>query len=360
MKTTFEKTTIQQLYRRAPIGVYYSRQYIDGKTKWLSLKTKIFDVARIKVAQAKLQAVSAPKINKAVRSVAVTMGELAEVYLRTVELRGDIKASTKGHLKKTVLYLFRSWPSLADTLPGKVTREDCQEWAARYRERYSEPFYNTSVDSLRHVFEAAINRGLIIHNPAKAVTKVRVPQKKLELPSTAQFHAIVAAIRDAGSANSQGSGDLVEFLAYSGTRISEAGRVRWQDVDYARVQIYIAKGKNSKDRYIPIIPQMRDLLLRIQALPRWFRAKHRHDAGCIVSVAKCQEALTAACQKVGAPRITHHDMRHLFATQCIETGVDIPTLSRWLGHSDGGALAMRTYGHLRKDHSLKMGEKVIF
>lgn len=39
--------------------------------------------------------------------------------------------------------------------------------------------------------------------------------------------------------------------------------------------------------------------------------------------------------------------RHLFATRCIESGVDIPTVRRWLGHEDGGALAMRTYGQLR-------------
>jgi integrase len=35
----------------------------------------------------------------------------------------------------------------------------------------------------------------------------------------------------------------------------------------------------------------------------------------------------------------------------IESGVDIPTVSRWLGHKDGGALAMRVYGHLRQEHS---------
>ena len=46
--------------------------------------------------------------------------------------------------------------------------------------------------------------------------------------------------------------------------------------------------------------------------------------------------------------------RHFFATTCIESGVDIPTISRWLGHKDGGALAMRTYGHLRDEHSLAM------
>ncbi|MHB8523566.1 MAG: hypothetical protein ACYDH9_22810 [Limisphaerales bacterium] len=46
--------------------------------------------------------------------------------------------------------------------------------------------------------------------------------------------------------------------------------------------------------------------------------------------------------------------RHFFATTCIESGVDIPTISRWLGHSDGGALAMRVYGHLRQEHSFAM------
>ena len=49
---------------------------------------------------------------------------------------------------------------------------------------------------------------------------------------------------------------------------------------------------------------------------------------------------------------THHDLRHPFATRCIESGMDIPTVSRWLGHKDGGALAMKTYSHLRREDSL--------
>jgi len=40
--------------------------------------------------------------------------------------------------------------------------------------------------------------------------------------------------------------------------------------------------------------------------------------------------------------------------------VDIPTVSRWLGHKDGGALAMKTYGHLRNEHSQQMEQKVRF
>jgi hypothetical protein len=77
----------------------------------------------------------------------------------------------------------------------------------------------------------------------------------------------------------------------------------------------------------------------------------------INSARKC---LQSACKKLKLPQFTHHDFRHFFATTCIESGVDIPTVSRWLGHKDGGALAMKRYGHLRQEHSLAMIKKVSF
>jgi integrase len=80
----------------------------------------------------------------------------------------------------------------------------------------------------------------------------------------------------------------------------------------------------------------------------------------VFRVRECQKALDRACKNVGIDRIPHHDLRHLFATRCIESGVDIPTVSRWLGHKDGGALAMKTYGHLRREHSVAQAQKVSF
>ena len=77
-------------------------------------------------------------------------------------------------------------------------------------------------------------------------------------------------------------------------------------------------------------------------------------------VRECQKAIDTACKKLSIVRFTHHDLRHLFATRCIESGVDIPTVSRWLGHKDGGALAMKVYGHLRDQHSTTMAQKVTF
>jgi integrase len=59
-------------------------------------------------------------------------------------------------------------------------------------------------------------------------------------------------------------------------------------------------------------------------------------------------------------RFTHHGLRHLFTTRAIESGVDVPTVAKWLGHKDGGALLMKTYSHLLQEHSQAMAAKLNF
>jgi hypothetical protein len=44
--------------------------------------------------------------------------------------------------------------------------------------------------------------------------------------------------------------------------------------------------------------------------------------------------------------------------RCLEKGVVIPTVSRWLGHADGGGLAMKVYGHLRRSPSQQAAQLV--
>ena len=78
----------------------------------------------------------------------------------------------------------------------------------------------------------------------------------------------------------------------------------------------------------------------------------------LFSIRDPRRALDSATDRLGFPHQRLHDLRHFFATYCIEQGVDIPTVSRWLGHKDGGVLAMRTYGHLRDEHSQAMARLI--
>ena len=80
----------------------------------------------------------------------------------------------------------------------------------------------------------------------------------------------------------------------------------------------------------------------------------------MLAVNEAQKSIDSAARRVGISRLTHHDLRHLFATTLIEHGIDIPTVARLLGHKDGGALAMRTYGHLRDEHAQKVMARVSY
>src|SRR5208282_2216495 len=104
------------------------------------------------------------------------------------------------------------------------------------------------------------------------------------------------------------------------------------------------------------IPEMRKLLERLKTE----RGEQEFMDNPVPKVRKFNRSLKRACKKLGLFHLTHHDLRHLFATRCIESGVDIPTVAKWLGHKDGGVLAMQTYGHLRDKHSANMAQKVIF
>jgi integrase len=171
---------------------------------------------------------------------------------------------------------------------------------------------------------------------------------------------LVKAIENSDGGWKYRCADLVQFLAFGGFRKGEAKKITWGDCDLEKNKIRIAGDsvtgtKNWLVRHVPMIDEMKSLLKRLRT-----QRQEAKSSDSVMLISECQGALTRACKNIGIKRITHHELRHLFATLCIESGVDIPTVSKWLGHQDGGALAMRVYGHLHDKHSDSMARKVSF
>jgi integrase len=295
----------------------------------------------------------------------LTFGDAADAHLANIQARVDLKPATKHYWSQIIAALLASWPELSNHKLTKITEGDARAWGAAYESQVSPTRYNNTVDCLRSIFALGIREGIIFNNPAAELGKVKVRTKKLELPSRDQFAALVSAVRSAGAWCSQQCGDLIEFLAYSGCRLAEAGYVTWADVDFKAGTMWVhgdpATGtKNWDRRQVPIIPALRRLLEDMRANPRLVRDESRLNGNYVLAVTEAQKAIDAACIKLKLKRITHHDLRHLYATACIESGVDVPTVAKWLGHKDGGVLAMKIYGRLRDSHSLTMAQKVNF
>jgi integrase len=355
------KTPIANLVCNATSGVYYARVRVRGKLIWKTLKTDRMSVAKLRLGDFLKEENHRAEATQATIRGKMTFGDALVSYRQQLADAQHLKPSAKLYREKCIKALLKSWPGLEDTDVRKISVSDCRGWASRFARDYSPTVFNNTVGTLRHIIGIAIRAGARYGNPADEIKKLKVRQKILRLPEHDQFPLLVEKVRTAGGGFSRGCGDLFEFLAYSGARKSEAARVLGSDCDFINGRITI-KGdpdtgtKNWEIRTIPMIPDMRRLLESIRSR----KGESELAKNPVVDVRECQKAIDSACKKLEITRFTHHDLRHLFATRCIESGVDIPTVSRWLGHKDGGALAMKTYGHLRDQHSATMAQKVVF
>jgi integrase len=338
-------------------GKYYGRTKTSGKLIRVNLNTTSW-------AQAKLLLTDFLKTNQENRDKIdpPLFSEAVDLFKQELAKDGTIKTSSKQYRLRCLRKIETTWPALWDLRLDKITPQACKDWAGELTGKLASHYFNNTIATLRQIIAGGIkshkaNGGKVFENPADDLKRLKVRQKNLQLPESAHFKDLVKNLRLRSGGWGRRVANLVEFLAFSGLRIhSEAMWVTWEDVDWPRNQI-VVRGhpetgtKNSEMRRVPILPDMKVLLKRL---------KQTGCAGKILQVNRCNEALARGCKAVGISKLTHHDMRHLFATRCIESGVDIPTVSRWLGHKDGGALAMKTYGHLRNEHSQQMAEKVRF
>jgi len=357
------------LMQYTPSGKFFARAKVNGVVKRISLETDVFTTAKDLLPD-KLKELHKPPPDIG------TFAEARAAYEADLEADHTLAPQSKEYRKARIAALLKSWPKLDDMKLKDISLTACRDWAKQYAAKWDEQNFNNTLGTLRAILE----RGGIRHddNPAHKIKRLGVKPTVLQLPEPEQFDKLVDAIANAGSRHSKHCADLVRFLAFSGCRISEARQVTWGDVDFERGEIKVHNAKRARTgnhhsfRFVPIIPAMRQLLERLR-----FQSPHgSKDRVCLVG--ECEKALTAACGMkdgkrlirkirgkevelgIGIERITHHDLRHLFATRCIEAGVDIPTVARWLGHVDGGALAMRVYGHLRRSHSQQAAQLVTF
>jgi integrase len=356
----FEKSSVANLYRYVLTGMYYAMPRIKGKLKSKSLKTDKFSVAKLRLADfLKEEYQKAESLDNTVRGK-MTFGDAAGVFKTRLEADKELKPRSKEYRLERLAALLRSWPKLAITDISRIRKHDCLDWAGKFGKSASATAFNNTVGTLRMILDIGVESGARYDNPAKIIGKHRVRPKQLQLPSKQQFLDLVKAIENSNGGWKHRCADLVRFLAFGGFRKGEASKITWNDCDFQKGLIRV-KGdtvtgtKNWSIRYVPMIDEMEQLLKKLHA-----EKPDAKPSDTVMPVAECQGALTSACLKIGVSRITHHDLRHLFATRCIESGVDIPTVAKWLGHKDGGALAMKVYGHLREEHSVSMAKKVSF
>ena len=136
---------------------------------------------------------------------------------------------------------------------------------------------------------------------------------------------------------------------YTGLRVGEVCGLMWDDIDFEKevltvrrtvqrihngssgTQLIIDTPKSrSSQRTIPIPTFLMKLL-------RDSRSNNNHyilsDSDRIIEPRTLQRRFQTILKKAGLPSVNYHCLRHMFATNSLQAGFDVKTLSEILGHS---------------------------
>lgn len=338
-KAQFSKSKVENLFRHRG-GNYYAVTKVDGKVRRRSLETEDFNLAKGRLANALADLRGTTNARKA--------GTLAEAITHEAEREDPgIKGTTRNYYRQVGVSLIATSSTLgsrpAEKSIAKATLADLRSWMDAHAKRVSRTRYNGALALLRRTYDRAIESHSVTRNLAAELDRLQPLEKKRDLPTIEDFQRIVSEILRQRKAHSKAAAASVRLLASTGLRISEAQALCWGDI--GENAIVLRTAKNDEFRRLPLTSSAREVLAELRGvIPTG-------GTDPVMPMKSPRLALEGACDRLGLPHLRIHDLRHLFATRCIEAGVDIPTIASWLGHKDGGVLAAKTYGHVIEKHS---------
>lgn len=160
----------------------------------------------------------------------------------------------------------------------------------------------------------------------------------------------------------------VLLCLHSGLRLGELCALRWPDIDFESMTLAVnqtvqriavqgrmpktilletgSKSESSR-RTIPLAPEIMEVLLRFKEdRPYVFGGKKLLDPRTM------QYRFKKILKEAGVDGRNFHALRHTFATNCMENGMDAKALSELLGHSDV-RLTLNRYVHPTMDAKRK-------
>mgnify|MGYP004566140659 FL=1 len=210
----------------------------------------------------------------------------------------------------------------------------------------------------------AVKTDLIPANPADKVDRPRKIVYQASFYTESEFSALFAAV----------SGTLIEvpvkLVAFYGLRRSEVMGLRWDAIDFeqntlsirhtvtgctvdGQYQIIAADTTKTRSshRTLPLVPPVRDMLLRLKA--RQEQDKRLCGTGYICFNELCERihpAYLSNCfsrtlAQNGLRHIRFHGLRHSSVTLLLAHGIPLKQIQEWLGHSDFATTA-NIYAHL--------------
>jgi integrase/recombinase XerD len=176
-----------------------------------------------------------------------------------------------------------------------------------------------------------------------AVPFKRAAQRVIEYLDRTEIDAVLARV-DRSTTDGRRDYALLTTMFNTGARVQEVLNLRANNLQLTRPYQLRLFGKGRKERYCPLWPQTARVLL---AFCEERQIDLRSDAKVFLNhrgtpltrfgvryiLAKHVDRARSEVVTLGRKRLHPHSMRHSTAVALLKSGVDLSTISQWLGHA---------------------------
>lgn len=295
-------------------GTYYADfREPNGKRKRISLQTTNLRVASDKYAEL-------VRRRKAAREkivVDMDWDVFKDKVFRFMSAERSPNTITWTKLAIKHLEDFNAPRKLAEVTPTLV--QGVKEYMIN--EGFGKHNINRCMQALKAIMHLAEKWELIPEQKWKIIGKLKTPKGRVVFHTDEEIDKLLAACPSLGWR-------LVVLLgADAGLRRGEIMNLRWADVDFANNQLYIAPNKTEYYRFVPMTESLRSAIER---------AKIGTESEFVVDFGtRNVDSLTACYHKIAKAAGVDsflHKLRHTFASQLVQNGVELYTVCKLLGH----------------------------
>lgn len=316
-------------------GRYKSGYKENGQVKYRSVYGHSYAEVRTKLAPLKI---AAPAMSTSCR---LTVKELFSEWLSAVKLR--VKPSTyANYLLKVEKHILPAFGGIrydtltVQTINGFIDDKLTSGLSPKY------------VSDIMIVFKSMAKYSAKIHgfhNILEEVTLPKIYRKELSLLSPIQQRKLCNYLLH----NMNPTSLCILLSLYTGLRVGEVCGLMWRDVDFDKsiltvrrtvqrirsgahgTQIIADTPKSrSSRRFIPIPTFIMKLLRDSRSVDDRYVLS---NSQIIIEPRTLQRRFKSILKKANLPSVGYHCLRHMFATNSLQVGFDVKTLSEILGHS---------------------------
>lgn len=305
----------------------------------------------------------------------MTFGTWLDRWYQT-ECKPSIQAKTQADYENRIYQ--HIIPELGHIPLAKLTPGDLQQFYIRLKqggrllrtEEYGPGLSDRMVKSChvtcRVALDRAVARGLLLKNPALACKAPATHPQEMQVLTQDEMQRLLIQAKE---------NDCYELLLLelsTGLRRGELLALQWDDLDFRTGELRIErqvqrvkgaltitqpKTKASSRSIIlpaPILKILKSYRQNINS--RWmFPSPKKEDSP--LDPAAVRKKLAIVLERAGCKHVRFHDLRHTFATNALEHGMDIKTLSAIIGHVSS-ATTLNVYAHVTDEMRQSAAAKI--